>query len=102
MNLLHKLKAKYHHIIEKKYIKTVKRKQFNLTIAEEVILSVKLLATILQVPRYVITEHLLQVGTYYILTAIKDKDKRRTLQEHLVKTHLLGSELEDDKRILTL
>ena len=102
MDLLHRLKAKYHHIIEKRYIKTIKRKQFNLTIAEDVILGVKLLSAILQVPRYVITEHLLQVGSYYILTAIKHEDKRRTLEEHLVKTHLLGGELGDGEDILTL
>ena len=51
MDLLHRLKAKYHCIIGKEYVKTIKRKQFNLTMAEEVILGVKLIAAILKVPR---------------------------------------------------
>ena len=101
MSIISRLKAKYHHSIARKYIKTVKRKQFNLTIAEEVITGVKLLASILHVPRYVITEHLLQVGSYHILAAIKDEDKKKKLEEHLVKVHLLGSELGDNEDILT-
>lgn len=73
-----------------------------MTIAEQTILGVKFLAAILEVPRYVITEHLLQVGTYHILAAIGDEDKRRKLKEHLVEVHLLGTELSDDEGILSL
>ena len=102
MQLIHRLKAKYHHAIEKKYIKSINRRQFNITIAEEVIQGVRLLAAILEVPRYVIVEHLLQVGSYYILKAIKDEDDKERLQEHLVKTHLLGQELTDSEDILSL
>ena len=102
MQQIHGLKAKYRHRIEKKYLKSISRKQFNLTIDEEVIRGVKLLAVILEVPRYVITEHLLQVGSYYILKAIKDEDDKERLQEHLVKTHLLGQELTDNEDILSL
>ena len=102
VNLLHWLKAKYDRSIGKRRTKTVRRRQFNMTVAEEIVLGVKLLAAILKVPRHVITEHLLQVGSYYTLTAIKDEDKRRTLEEHLVKEHLLGDELSDDEDILRL
>ena len=62
----------------------------------EIIEAVKLLAIALEVPRYVITEHLLQVGAYHVLKAIKDREHRQKLQEHLVKAHLLGKELIDD------
>ena len=92
MGFLGKLKAKYHHKVEKKYLRLTKRRQFNLTIDEEIIKAVKLLAIALEVPRYVITEHLLQVGAYCVLKAIKDNENRQKLQEHLVRAHLLGNE----------
>lgn len=100
--LLHRLKAKYLHPIQRKYVKVIKRKQFNLTIAEEVTFGVKLLAAILEVPHYVIAEHLLQLGSYHVIKAIEDPEKRGKLIEHLVKVHLLGDELIDDENILRL
>jgi len=101
MGLLSRLKAKYRHTIEKKYVKSITRRQFNLTISEDIIFGVKFLAAILHVPRYVITEHLLQVGSYHILSAIKDEDERRKLEEHLVKVHLLGNELKNEEALIT-
>jgi hypothetical protein len=47
----------------------------------------------------VITEHLLEVGAYFVSKAIKDTENRRKLQEHLVKGHLLGKELSDDDTV---
>ena len=94
MGFLDSIKAKYHHRVEKKYLRLTKRMQFNLTIDENIIETVKLLAIVLEVPRYVITEHLLEVGAYFVLKAIKDNDNRQKLQEHLVKAHLLGNESE--------
>lgn len=102
MNIISWLEAKYRRSIESKRAKAIKRRQFNMTVDERIVLGIKALAAILEVPRYVITEHLLQVGTYHILTAIRDEDKRRKLREHLVKVHLLGNELQDDEDILRL
>jgi len=102
MNLLHRLKAKYRHRIEKKYAKTIKRRQLNFNCDEDIIIGIKFLAAILEVPYYVIGEHLLQVGSYHVLTVIKEPEKRHKLQEHLVKVHLLGDELSDDEDILRL
>ena len=96
------LEAKYRRSIESKHKKAIKRRQFNMTVDERIVLGVKALAAILEVPRYVITEHLLQVGTYHILTTIKDEDKRRQLEEHLVKGHLLGTALSDHESISDL
>ena len=56
MGFLRRLKAKYHHKAERKYLRLTKRRQFNLTIAEEIIEAVKLLAIALEVPRCVIAE----------------------------------------------
>ena len=73
-----------------------------MTIDAGLVLGVKLLAVILKVPRYVITEHLLQVGSYYISQALEDPEKREELEKHLIDVHLLGSELQDDEDILRL
>ena len=100
MDLLHRLKTKIRHIIEKKYIKTIKRKQFNLTMAEEIILGVKLISAILEVPQYVACEHILQVGTHHTLKAMNDPEERQKLIEHLVKVHLLGNRSKDDETLV--
>ncbi|MFC1910350.1 hypothetical protein ACFLXC_03520 [Chloroflexota bacterium] len=101
MNIIDRLRAKYHHTIEKKYIKGVKRKQFNMMVSPEIITTVKYLASILHVPRYVITEHLLQVGSYHVLRDITDLEKRQKLTEHFLKVHLLGDELKEDEVLFT-
>ena len=63
---------------------------------EEIILKVKLIAAILQVPQYVACEHILQVGIYHLLQDFNDPEKRERLKEHLVNVHLLGNESKDD------
>ena len=75
----------------------VKRKQFNLTLSEEIILGVKSIAAILEVPMYVACEHILQVGSYHLLKILNDLEVRQRLKDHLIKTHLLGDNLEDDE-----
>ena len=95
MSIIGSLKAKYRHRIERKYINTIKRKQFNLTMAEEIVIGVKFIATILDVPQYVACEHILQVGSYHLLEALNDPEERQKLTEHLVKVHLLGDELKE-------
>jgi hypothetical protein len=102
MDIFNRSKAKYHRSIERKCIRAVKTKQFNLTMSEDIVLGVKFLAAVLEVPRYVIAEHLLQVGSYHVMKAIRDSGKRQELVEHLVKVHLLGDELEDNEDILRL
>ena len=102
MELLQRLKAQYRHKIERKYAKVIKRKQFNVTCSQDIILEVKLIAAALQVPYYVIAEHLLQVGSYHVLMAMEDAERKQQLQEHLVKVHLLSNELTDDEDILRL
>jgi len=73
-----------------------------MTVDAQLVLAVKFLAAILKVPRYVITEHLIQVGSYHILQALKDPEKRKELEKHLIDVHLLGSELRDDEGVLKL
>jgi len=96
MGIINRLRAKYHHRVERKYIKTVKRKQFNLTMAEDIIASVKYIAVALEIPVYVACEHIFQVGSYQLLETLNDPGKRQKLIEHLVEVHLLGDELKED------
>ena len=96
MNIINALKTKYYHSTGQKYTKTIRRKQFNLTMSEEIIRVVRLIAAILGVPKYIACEHILQVGSYQVLQAINDPEWRDKLKEHLVKVHLLGDELKED------
>ena len=102
MGILRIFITKYRQLLDRRQVKTIRRRQFNTTIDAELVLGVKFLAMILKVPRYVIVEHLLQVGSYHILEALEDPEKRQELEKHLIDVHLLGSELQDDEDILRL
>ena len=102
MGILRGLMTKYRQLLDRRHVKAVRRRQFNMTIDAQLVLGVKFLAIILKVPRYVIVEHLLQVGSYHILQALEDPEKRQELEKHLVKGHLLSNELRDEEDILRL
>ena len=102
MNLLRGFRTKYRQLLDRRHVKAIRRRQFNMTIDAQLVLAVKFLAIILKVPRYVIVEHLLQVGSYHISQALQDPEKRQELEKHLIEVHLLGSELRDDENILRL
>ena len=102
MGILRRFITKYRQLLDRRHVKTIRRKQFNMTIDAGLILGVKLLALILKVPRYVITEHLLQVGVYHIYQVLQDPEKRQELEKHLIEVHLLGNELSDDEDVLRL
>jgi len=101
MDILRRFITKYHQLLDRKH-KAITRRQFNMTIDAELVLGVKLLAEILKVPRYVIVEHLLQVGSYHISQVLENPEKRQLLEKHLIEVHLLGSELRDNEDILKL
>ena len=69
--------------------------------AEDIIIGIKLIAAILEVPYYVACEHILQVGSYHLLKSLDDPERREKLKEHLVKVHLLGAELKEDEDSFT-
>ena len=102
MGILSRFLTKYRQLLDRRQAKAIKRRQFNMTIDAGLVMGVKLLATVLQVPRYVITEHILQVGTYHVYQALQDPEKRQELEKHLIDVHLLGTELQDDEDILKL
>ena len=102
MGILRRFITKYRQLLDRRQAKVIRRRQFNMTVDAGLVMGVKFLAEILKVPRYVITEHLLQVGIYYIYQALQNPEKREELEKHLIEVHLLGSELRDDKDILRL
>lgn len=102
MQVIHRLKAKYRHKVEKNYTKIIKRQQLNFSCSKDIIEGIQVMAAILEVPRYILFEHLLQLGSYHMVKAINDPEKRERLVEHLVKVHLLGDELSDNEDILKL
>ena len=97
MGITNTLLKAYYRTIGRKYNKSVKRKQFNLTIDEEIITGVKYIAAVLEAPYYVACEHMLQVGSYQVIQSLNDEESREKLKEHLVKAHLLGKELMDEQ-----
>jgi hypothetical protein len=99
---LRRFLTKYRQLLDRRHVTVIRRRQFNMTIDAGLVLGVKSLAEILKVPRYVITEHLLQVGFYHIYQALEDPERRQKLAKHLIEVHLLGSELQDDEDILRL
>jgi len=70
-----------------------------MTIAEDIITAVSTIASMLEVPKYVAVEHLLQVGALQIIQDMHDQDSRQALIDHLVRVHLLGNELLEDNEI---
>ncbi|MFC1998625.1 hypothetical protein ACFLVR_03150 [Chloroflexota bacterium] len=95
MSIFNKLTTTYHRLLGNKY-KIAKRRQFNLTLNENIIDGVRAISATLELPLRVTTEHLLQTGVYHLQDILYDPQKRAKLQEHLVNVHLLGRELDED------
>lgn len=102
MNIIDALKARHRYRLKKKNLEAINRKQFNMTINARMVDGIKYLASKFGVPRYAITEHLIQVGTYHVVRASEDLDKDNLLKAHLINSHLLGdggSEAEELMRL---
>ena len=102
MDTLCRFLIKYRQLLDRKNVKAIRCRQFNMTIYAGLVIGVKFLAEILKVPRYVITEYLLQVGFYHVYQALQDPEKRGELEKYLAEVHLLGNEVRDDEDILRL
>lgn len=59
MELLNRLKSRYFHKIERKFVKVIKRRQLNFTCSEDIILGIKMMAANLEVPQCFLAEHAL-------------------------------------------
>ena len=72
-----------------------RRKIFGFPCDQSIALGVRILAAHLEVPIYVVAEHLLQIGASLALPALDDEELRKELHEHLVNEHLLSPSLDD-------
>jgi len=102
MGLIDRLKAKYKYRRRKRYLRSIRRKQFNMTISESIVHATEILAADLGVPKYVVVEHLIQIGAYHLIRVIDEPIQRKTLYEHLINCHLLGNGSRDDEPILRM
>lgn len=102
MNLITAIKARLLHLAEEDEILVKKKKQFNVTIDEEIIDQVRYLASRYGAPLAPTAAHMLQVGAYYLANALEDTPKRETLSEHIIETHLLGIGPGDDPAIIVI
>ena len=59
-----------------------------------------LMAHQMEIPRYALTEHGLQIGLHCIATATQDPQNRQMLQRHLVEGHLLGDPATEKQSFL--
>lgn len=104
MGLIHAVK-RYKTKLEKRFSRKITRRQVNFACDQSIILGVKLMAKSLEVPVYVICEHLLQAGAEEIAVIIQDEALKEQLCRHLVRDHLLvpavnpGSEPVSRRRI---
>lgn len=63
---------------------------------------IRYLASSFTVPRFVVTEHVLQTGMCYIFKAAGDQKKWQAIRDHLVNDHLLNSGADDSEEILRI
>ena len=72
------------------------RKVFGFSCDPKLAVGVRMIAADLEVPIYVVAEHLLQLGAAQIYPDLEDEEAKRQLQEHLVSHHLLRLALGEE------
>jgi hypothetical protein len=102
MNILGALKRKYDNLNEQDLEELRRRKQLNITIDDRLVDELKRLAAEFATPQYVISEHALEVGYFYLNGILRNKKKREVVHNHLINTHLLDSGLDDNESILRI
>ena len=102
MNILGALKKKHEKQKRKEMQTLVERKQLNTTVSPRIIGKVRKLAAEFSVPRYAITEHLLETGHFYVSRILKNRRKRDILREHLIDRHLLDIGYDDHEELLRI
>jgi len=80
---------RYKKRLEKQFTRQIGRKQFNFACDQGIVLQLEALARKLEVPKYPLAEHLLQIGLESCLVESRDDTLRELLQRHLVHDHLL-------------
>ena len=87
--------------LERKYDRKVKRVQFNIQCDSHLVRYIKIMANRLEVPVYVLGEHLLQLGTTEAVVLIQDEKQKEDLARHLVRDHLLVTGILPEHEIVS-
>ena len=101
MNIFDVLKQKHIKQLEKN-LDVVDKKQLNTVISTRLIHKIKRMAADFAVPRYAITEHLLQTGHFYVNQILKNRKKKEILRRHLIERHMLNTGYDDPEEILRI
>ncbi len=102
MNIITAIKARLLHSVDEDEALVKTKKQFNITIEEEVIDQVRYLSSRYGAPLAPTAAHMLQIGAYYLSNALQDPKKKELLSSHIVDTHLLGIGAGDDPAIIVI
>ena len=76
--------------------------QLNARIDGELKNRVKRMAKICRIPISGFVEHCIEVGMHYIEQTMKDEKKRKILEEHLEKKHLLNNKTDNEETIVRI
>jgi len=102
MNILDALKKKHEQQKNQQMPLLGEKKQLNMTVNTKIIQKVRKLAAEFAVPRYAITEHLLETGYFYVSKILKNRKKREVIREHLIDMHMLDSGYNDPEELLRI
>ena len=102
MNILNALRKKHEKQRNQQLHSFGEKKQLNTTVNTKIIQKVRKLAAEFAVPRYAITEHLLETGYFYVSKILKNRKKREIIREHLIDMHMLDGGYEDPEELLRI
>ena len=78
------------------------KQQLNTVVSTGMINKIRKLAAEFSVPRYAVTEYLLETGHFYVSLILKNRKKREILREHLIDRHMLDNGYDDPEELLRI
>jgi hypothetical protein len=102
MNLLDVFKKKHEKELAASHLDARLRKQLNMMVDYRLCEALKVLSQKITVPRNVVGEHIIEVGSFYVAKAVDDEHKLGLLRKHLIDSHLLDDGYDDDESILRI
>ena len=78
------------------------KKQLNTVVSVRIIKKIRRMAADFAVPRYAVTEHLLQTGHFYVNQILKNRKKKEIIRRHLIERHMLNTGYDDLEEILRI
>jgi hypothetical protein len=102
MNLLDIFKKKQVQELKMNNLDVRLRRQLNMMIDWRLCETLKTLSKQLTVPRNVVGEHIIEVGVFYVATAMENEATMRRIRDHVINSHLLDNGLDDSEATLRL